>query len=137
MNDQCITGENIRIKSHLLIEAEKQIIEYLKKERFSFDLPFSLEGTRFQLNVWQEALKIPYGETASYKDIAKKIGSPQAFRAVGAALKENPVQLLIPCHRVISTNGNLGGYAGGKLVKKSLLSLERVKHSKFSNIQSI
>ena len=127
MNDQCFTGEDNRIGSHLLIEAEKQIIEYLKKERFSFDLPFSLVGTRFQLNVWQEALKISYGDTASYKDIAKKIGSPQAFRAVGGALKANPVHLLIPCHRVIGTNGNLGGYAGGELVKRSLLSLERLK----------
>jgi len=109
----------------LLKEAHKQIAEYLKGQRKSFDLPLSPSGTEFQQKVWKALTSIPYGTTVSYKDIAGKIGNEKACRAVGMANNRNPIALIIPCHRVIGKNGKLIGYGGGLDIKEYLLKLER------------
>ena len=101
-----------------------QIIEYLKGDLKIFSLPLDLQGTDFQKKVWMELLKIPYGEIKTYKDIAISIGSPKAYRAVGGALNKNPILIVVPCHRVIGSNGKLVGYGGGLNIKRSLLDLE-------------
>jgi len=102
-----------------------QIIEYLDGKRKSFSLPLDLRGTDFQMRVWNEVLKIPYGETRTYKDIANIINVPKGYRAVGNALNKNPVLILIPCHRVIGTNGKLVGFGGGLELKAKLLEIEK------------
>lgn len=104
----------------------QMIIEYLKGDRKDFEeIPVSLAGTAFQLKVWQALAKIPYGETRSYKDVAEAIGQPLAIRAVGAACNKNPVAVLVPCHRVVGSDGSLTGYAGGVRVKQKLLEMEK------------
>lgn len=102
-----------------------QIIEYLDGKRKSFSLPLDLRGTDFQMRVWNELLKIPYGETRTYKDIANIINVPKGYRAVGNALNKNPVLLLIPCHRVIGTSGKLVGFGEGLELKAKLLEIEK------------
>ncbi len=102
-----------------------QVDEYLTGERAQFDFPYELHGTPFQLAVWQALGEIPYGQTRTYQEIANAIGRPRAVRAVGAAIGKNPLQIVVPCHRVIGTNGSLTGYAGGLVMKKTLLDLER------------
>ena len=104
-----------------------QIREYLTGCRKTFTIPYKLSGTPFQMLVWQELEKIPYGETASYGEIARRIGRPKAVRAVGGACNRNPVGIIVPCHRVVGADGSLTGYAGGLAVKKKLLALEREK----------
>ena len=101
-----------------------QLDEYFAGDRKVFDIPFDQEGTAFQNNVWQQLLSIPYGQLASYGDIAKKLKNPKAVRAVGAANGKNPVSILVPCHRVIGSNGKLTGYAGGLERKQWLLQHE-------------
>ena len=107
-----------------LKKVEKQLNEYFQKKRKSFDLPIDLQGTSFQKSVWEWIYQIPYGSKWSYKDIAEKICNPKGMRAVGAATGKNPISIIIPCHRVISANGNLTGFAGGLDRKKILLDLE-------------
>ncbi|WP_217561354.1 methylated-DNA--[protein]-cysteine S-methyltransferase [Paenibacillus sp. GbtcB18] len=107
-----------------LREIREQLEEYFSGQRSSFDLAFDLRGTEFQLRVWKALLSVPYGATASYKDIAAAIGSPQAVRAVGGANNRNPVPIVIPCHRIIGAGGQLVGYGGGLSVKTALLELE-------------
>lgn len=102
-----------------------QIKEYIKGKRKTFDFPYLLRGTEFQKKVWEELLKIPYGETKTYKEIANLIGNPNASRAVGKANNKNPLMILIPCHRVIGTDGKLTCYARGLEIKKYLLDLEK------------
>ena len=102
----------------------EQLREYFSGERFEFDLPLAPEGTPFQIQVWRALEKIPYGETISYLDLAKRIGKPTAVRAVGAANGVNPLPIVLPCHRVIGTNGKLTGYGGGLDKKQYLLSME-------------
>ena len=102
----------------------KQLQEYFDGERMAFDLPLDIEGTPFQLAVWKELQNIPYGETRTYGEIARQIGKPGAARAVGMANHENPVAIVIPCHRVVGSDGSLTGYAGGLDLKKKLLELE-------------
>lgn len=109
----------------LLEEAHRQLQEYFSGQRKIFDLPLAPCGTPFQQKIWAALQTIPYGQTASYKDIATKIGNPQACRAVGMANNKNPIAIVIPCHRVIGTNGKLVGYAGGLNVKEHLLSIEQ------------
>ncbi len=109
----------------LLKKAGQQIIEYFSGHRKSFDLPFAPKGTAFQLKVWKALLDIPYGETRSYKDIAIAAGNPKASRAVGMANNRNPISIIIPCHRVIGSNGKLVGYGGGLSIKEYLLELEK------------
>ena len=103
----------------------RQLEEYLAGGRQQFDLPLRVEGTVFQKKVWRALLAIPFGETCCYADIAVRIGHPKACRAVGAASHNNPIPVVIPCHRVIGKNGDLTGYAGGIPVKKYLLNLEK------------
>lgn len=103
-----------------------QLDEYFHKKRKEFSIPFVLEGSDFQKQVWGELSKIPYGKTVSYKEIAIALKNEQAFRAVGGANGKNPMPILIPCHRVVSHNGNLGGYSCGIWRKKWLLSHEGI-----------
>jgi O-6-methylguanine DNA methyltransferase len=101
-----------------------QLKKYLKGELRRFDCPLDMRGTPFEISVWSALKKIPYGQTRSYKEIAEAIGHPKAFRAVGNANGSNAIPLIIPCHRVIESNGGLGGFGHGLKVKKQLLSLE-------------
>jgi methylated-DNA-[protein]-cysteine S-methyltransferase len=116
----------------ILKETRKQIAEYLMAERKIFDLPILYVGSDFQKQVWDALLKINYGETASYLDIAKYIGNEKAVRAVASANGANAIAVIIPCHRIIGSNGELVGYGGGLPIKKRLLNLEE-KHSKLAN----
>ncbi len=104
--------------------ARQQLAEYFAGERKDFDLPLQLSGTEFQVQVLEELQKIPYGETTSYGDIATRIGRPKAVRAVGAANGRNPLPIVIPCHRVIGSSGDLTGFGGGLDLKEALLRLE-------------
>ena len=106
-------------------ETIRQLNTYFSGEREDFDLPLAPEGTPFQQTVWTRLCEIPYGETVSYGEIARKIGKPQASRAVGLANGSNPIPIVIPCHRVIGSNGKLTGYGGGLPIKEKLLALER------------
>ncbi len=103
----------------------KQLQEYFKGERIYFDLPLLMIGTSFQKTVWKELTHIKYGETKSYKQIAEAINNPKAARAIGLANNRNPINIIIPCHRVIGANGLLTGYAGGLILKSKLLDLEK------------
>ncbi len=107
-----------------LFGAFNQLREYFFGERKKFNLPLDLEGTDFQKKVWKELQKIPYGKTISYKILSAKIGNVKAIRAVGKANGENPAAIVVPCHRVIGSNGSLTGYAGGLDIKEKLLLLE-------------
>lgn len=106
-------------------QANCELQAYFAGERTSFSLPLCPDGTPFQQKVWQALLTIPYGQTASYKQIAEQIDHPRAFRAVGMANRANPLWILIPCHRVVGADGSLTGYAGGLKLKRALLELER------------
>lgn len=108
-----------------LNQAVQQITEYLHGKRKTFDLTLDFHGTSFQKKVWQKLSSIPYGKTFSYKEVASQINQPLAVRAVGRANGKNPLCLVIPCHRVISADGSLGGYSGGLVLKNKLLQLER------------
>lgn len=120
-----IAGGATEQKSLCTDKVAEQIEEYIAGRRKQFTIPLAPAGTEFQMRVWEELKKIPYGETRSYKDIAQAIGQPGASRAVGMANNKNPLPLLIPCHRVIGADGKLSGYAGGVELKERLLELER------------
>lgn len=105
--------------------AFSQVCEYLKGQRRAFDFPYQLHGTEFQKKVWNALSQIPYGENRTYKQIAAAVGNPKASRAVGMANNKNPIAIVVPCHRVIGTDGSLVGYAGGLNMKQALLELER------------
>ena len=113
------------IRSELSDKTVLQLEEYFDGRRKEFDIPIKLRGTEFQKKVWNELLKIPYGATVSYTDIAIKIGNPKACRAVGMANHNNPILIIVPCHRVINKNKKLGGYALGLDLKRRLLELEK------------
>jgi methylated-DNA-[protein]-cysteine S-methyltransferase len=106
-------------------EAVKQLREYFAGRRTEFDLSVAPEGTAFQRSVWRQLQEIPYGETISYGELARRVGNPNASRAVGAANGKNPIPIVIPCHRVIGSNGKLTGFGGGLPIKEALLTLER------------
>ena len=108
-----------------LREAKRQLREYFDGGRRDFDLPLAPAGTAFQRRVWDELRRIPYGETVSYGELARRIGRPTASRAVGAANGRNPLAIVVPCHRVIGADGTLIGYGGGLPVKETLLAHER------------
>lgn len=110
--------------SPVLWEGERQLAEYFAGKRTAFDLPLQPEGTDFQKSVWQALTEIPYGETATYGEIAAKIGNPKACRAVGMANNRNPIAVIVPCHRVVGAKGDLTGYAAGLDKKDFLLKLE-------------
>lgn len=109
----------------ILDDTRRQLTEYFTGQRKIFDIPLDLEGTSFQKHVWRELAKIPFGQTLSYGDVAKRIKNPKAVRAVGSANGKNPVCIIIPCHRVIAADGSIGGYAGGIPIKRQLLQLEQ------------
>lgn len=109
----------------VLAKTAKQLDEYFSGKRKVFDIPFDLRGTSFQKLVWSQLLKIPFGATVAYRDIALRIKNPKAMRAVGSANGKNPICIIIPCHRVIAADGSLGGYSGGLSMKRKLLALER------------
>ena len=113
-------------ETDLIKKTYLELTEYFNGELQIFDIPISPEGTPFQKIVWDELKKIPYGKTAAYKDIAKRIGNEKACRAVGMANNKNPIAIIIPCHRVIGSNGNLTGYAFGLNIKEKLLKLENM-----------
>ncbi len=119
------SGEITIFESPLIKRAAEQIGEYLSGARRFFDLPLDMYGTDFQVRCWKALLDIPYGETRSYKDIAKAAGSPNAFRAAGMANNRNHIAIIIPCHRVIGADGKLVGFGGGLDIKSFLLELER------------
>jgi methylated-DNA-[protein]-cysteine S-methyltransferase len=112
------------VEDDLLLEAHRQLGAYLDKKLKCFDLPLLPAGTPFMRAVWDALVAIPWGEVASYGDIARAVGKPGASRAVGLANGRNPLPIFIPCHRVIRANGDLGGYSGGLAIKARLLALE-------------
>ena len=112
------------VNNPILLETEKQLREYFCGQRQQFNLPLDFIGTEFQRKVWGALVTIPFGETRSYSDIARQVGSPAAVRAVGAANGRNPISIVAPCHRVIGANGTLTGFAGGLETKAFLLRLE-------------
>lgn len=133
-DDGALTGVNLPNRhpdpsgwerdDELLADARRQLTEYFAGERSTFDLPLRPVGAPFQLRVWEALLRIPYGETASYGELARELGHPTAARAVGAANGRNPIAIVVPCHRVIGSDGSLTGYAGGLECKRALLDLE-------------
>ncbi|HEX2859952.1 MAG TPA: methylated-DNA--[protein]-cysteine S-methyltransferase [Alphaproteobacteria bacterium] len=118
-------GTMTRDDGHAVLrEVERQLGEYFAGRRRVFELPLDMAGTAFQRSVWGELLKIPFGETRSYGQLAARLGNPKAMRAVGAANGRNPVSIIAPCHRVIGSNGTLTGFAGGLACKEWLLKHE-------------
>ena len=115
----------IEKETELIKKAYKQLEEYLSGKRTEFDIEIEMIGTEFQKKVWKELLNIPYGETRSYKDIAIAIGNGKACRAVGNANNKNPIAIIVPCHRVVGSNGSMTGYAGGLDIKEKLLKIEK------------
>ncbi len=120
-HDDCATVPH---SNPVLDQASQQLQEYFAGRRQHFDLPLQPRGTAFQQQVWKQLLTVDFGELASYQDIATAIGNPKAVRAVGAANGRNPIPIVIPCHRIIGSNGKLTGYAGGLGIKEKLLRLE-------------
>ncbi len=119
-------GEQVKEEGHpILLQAERQLGEYFAGQRMSFSVPIDLGGTPFQKNVWDALLAIPFGETRTYGELARRLGNPKASRAVGAATGKNPISIIVPCHRVIGSTGRLTGFAGGLEAKARLLTLER------------
>jgi methylated-DNA-[protein]-cysteine S-methyltransferase len=119
-------GELIEDSSHpVLCDVERQLADYFDGRRTAFDLPLDFRGTDFQKKVWAALLNIPFGKTRSYAEIARQIGQPTAFRAVGAAVGRNPISIIAPCHRVLGSSGSLTGFAGGLPAKQRLLALEQ------------
>lgn len=124
---ESVPSDWVQDKSHpLLRTAIKQTQEYFANKRKSFDLPMQEQGTTFQKQVWEAVSQISYGRRSTYGEIASKIGRPKAVRAVGTAIGKNPLCLVVPCHRVVGSQGGLAGYAGGIDRKEKLLSLEAV-----------
>ena len=105
---------------------QEEIEAYFRGQLHDFTFPLDLQGTEFQKNCWEALCRIPYGETCSYAEIAKSVGRPTAYRAVGQANHNNPIAIVVPCHRVVGANGTLTGYGGGLNVKEKLLRLEGV-----------
>ncbi|MBR5519288.1 MAG: methylated-DNA--[Clostridia bacterium] len=119
----CDTADSV--STPLLQTAKEELTAYFAGKLRTFTVPISLHGTSFSLRVWEALREIPYGQTVSYGELAVQIGNPKAARAVGMANHRNPIPIILPCHRVIGSNGNLVGYAGGLAAKTRLLALER------------
>jgi len=120
-----------------LAEPVRQLRAYFAGELRDFELPLAPAGTPFQLRVWRELCRIPYGQTISYGELARRVGSPKGSRAVGLANGANPIAIIVPCHRVIGSNGKLTGYGGGLKNKEWLLTLERVVSEKCVELDTI
>ena len=112
-------------ENEIIEMAVAQISEYLAGRRRDFSIPLRLKGTEFRMRVWDEMRRIPYGETITYKELARRIGSPDACRAVANACGANPFPILIPCHRVVASDGKTGGYTGGLDIKLALIEIEK------------
>lgn len=117
-------SNSVNEKTPLIEKAAAQLTEYFDGKRVEFDLPLALHGTNFQMSVWKALQTIPFGETRSYKEIATMVGNSKASRAIGLANHNNPIAIIVPCHRVVGQNGSLTGYAGGLPIKEYLLNLE-------------
>jgi methylated-DNA-[protein]-cysteine S-methyltransferase len=117
-------GTWVESNSGAVAEAVAQLRQYFAGRLTEFDLPLAPQGTQFQLAVWRELRRIPYGETVSYGELARRIGNPKASRAVGSANGANQIPIVIPCHRVLAAGGQLGGFGGGLPIKEALLNLE-------------
>jgi methylated-DNA-[protein]-cysteine S-methyltransferase len=114
-------------ETNVLVQCRSELNEYFASQRTEFSVPISMKGTAFRKKVWNALINIPYGKTASYKDIAEAVGCPKGARAVGSANHNNPIPIIVPCHRVITADRKLGGYAGGLEIKRLLLETERTK----------
>lgn len=114
----------------VLRETRRQLEAYFAGKLREFDLPLHLEGSPFRMKVWKELQRIPYGQAISYGELARRIGQPTAARAVGSANHNNPIAIIVPCHRVIAADGTIGGYGGGLDCKQQLLALEGIKYIK-------
>jgi len=123
--DRTQPGRDWVLDRSAFAETIRQLEAYFAGGLESFNLPLAPQGTPFQLQVWRQLCEIPYGETISYGELARRIGNPKASRAVGLANGSNPIPIIIPCHRVIGSNGKLTGYGGGLPIKEKLLALER------------
>lgn len=123
-DEQIVQSEAVEKDDAVLRETKRQLTQYFDREREQFDIPLDAAGTDFQRAVWDSLRQIPYGEQRTYGDIAHSIGRPKAVRAVGAANGRNPIPIIVPCHRVIGSNGTLTGFAGGLALKRELLALE-------------
>jgi methylated-DNA-[protein]-cysteine S-methyltransferase len=122
-------GDGWRRDDDALAPVARQLDEYFGRTRTAFDLPFVLHGTPFQVEVWEQLRLIPFGETISYGELARRVGRPEAARAVGSANGQNPIAIVVPCHRVIGADGSLTGFGGGLPWKQLLLGLERPQGS--------
>ena len=120
-----IEAEDTDAATRVLLQAGREFAEYFKGQRQDFEVPLAPTGTAFQMRVWDELRRIPYGSTCSYRDIAARVDNPKAVRAVGTANGRNPLCIVVPCHRVIAADGTLGGYTGGLQIKSQLLALEQ------------
>lgn len=127
--DKDFRPENIKV----IQEAIKQLEDYFSGNRKTFDVPLSIVGTDFQQSVWKELMEIPFGETRSYLELSRQLSNPDAIRAVASANGANAISIIIPCHRIIGSDGSLVGYAGGLDAKKRLLRLEGAKPLKNQN----
>ena len=125
---QVVTAKNASAQA-ILIKTKKQLEQYFAGKRASFDVVLDLVGTEFQVRAWRALCRIPFGETISYGQQAANIKKPKAFRAVGSANGKNPIPIIVPCHRVVASDGSLGGYSLGLTMKKQLLALEGVSEA--------
>lgn len=121
----------------VLEQTAEQLREYFSGKRKDFSLPLRLAGTEFQERVWREIARIPYGQTITYSDLAKRAGAPRAIRAAGTTTGRNPVSIIIPCHRVVGKNGAMCGFAGGLKRKQYLLALEKDPQNPIRNINAV
>ncbi len=119
-----LKADYVEKKSRIIEETKRQLNQYLNQDRSSFDIPLLIIGTKFQKKVWNALLKIPYGKTMTYSALSKQLGDIKAIRAVATANGANAISIIIPCHRIIGSDGSMVGYAGGSDVKKRLLQLE-------------
>jgi methylated-DNA-[protein]-cysteine S-methyltransferase len=143
INHIYINKENARLESlnltrlqsndPLMFNVVDELAEYFNSKRKTFDVPLDLKGSDFQIKVWNELLKIPYGKAISYKELSERLGDKNLVRAVGKANGSNPVPVIVPCHRVINSDGSLGGYSAGIPIKEKLLELEGILSLKFFN----
>jgi methylated-DNA-[protein]-cysteine S-methyltransferase len=126
---KALNAEFVEGDDEILEKTRRQLDEYFRGRRREFDIPLLMMGTDFQKRVWNVLMKVPYGATSTYLQVAKDVGNERAVRAVGSAARANPISIIVPCHRVIGSNGELVGYGGGLLVKRRLLELERKEYS--------
>jgi methylated-DNA-[protein]-cysteine S-methyltransferase len=122
---QALNAELVRLDDEILRETRRQLNEYLEGQRNGFDIAVLMAGTDFQKDVWNAVMRVPYGATSTYSQIARDIGRERAVRAVGNAMAANPISIIVPCHRIIGSGGELVGYGGGLPLKRKLLTLEQ------------